>query len=276
VIFVLQDFIESRPPPPPEAVEALKGEPGLPAEGEGAEVVRRAAAALSCRTESCVLAAPPVRAFAEGAGKGGLLREELAMNFKPRGPREGTALLSNHDIDATLSRWKKAFPDFHHCPFAMMDFVRTREPFEVCDLGALLGPGGPARTFACVVNTDVSTGPGKHWVAVFVDARPPAPAPWSVEYFNSAGNPPPRAMAAWMERRRAELEAARARAGAPGPVQAAPVTSVAHQKSQTECGNYALYYIRRRLEGAPYSAFEGRAVPDAAMEEFRQHLFRSH
>lgn len=269
-LFVLGDFIESRPPVPPEAEAALAGEPGLPAEGEGAEVVRRAAAALRCRTESCVLTAQPLREFAAAAGKGELLRRELATNFKPRGPREGTALLSNFDIDATLRRWKKVFPGFHACPFAMMDFAATREPFETTDLKALL-VGGEAQTFGCVVNTDRSTGPGKHWVAVFVDARPRAPAPWSVEYFNSAGNPPPPAMAAWMERRRGALEAARG-----APVEAVPVTDVVHQESQTECGLYALYYIRRRLEGAPYSAFGGAPIPDAAMTEFRRHLFRAH
>jgi hypothetical protein len=78
-------------------------------------------------------------------------------------------------------------------------------------------------------------------------------------------------MLAWMERRRAELERARG-----APVEAASLTGVAHQESQTECGLYALYYIRRRLEGAPYSAFASGHIRDEAMTRFRSHLFRSH
>ena len=56
---------------------------------------------------------------------------------------------------------------------------------------------------------------------------------------------------------------------------AVAVTDLDHQESQTECGLYALYYIRRRLEGTPYSFFFERLVPDAAMTAFRQHVFRA-
>src|SRR5208282_3841045 len=107
------------------------------------------------------------------------------------------------------------FPEFYPCPFAMMDFDSTREAFATVDLAdvlrgaepADLGPGvgavrRPASCFGCVVNTDNSTSPGKHWVAVFVDCRAPPGEPWTVEYFNSVGRPPPKPMAKWMERSR--------------------------------------------------------------------------
>ena len=92
---------------------------------------------------------------------------------------------------------------------------------------------------------------------------------------------------------RAQLEAAR-RQMADAPRASAPldagardastplavsraVTSVAHQRSQTECGPYSLYYIRRRLEGAPVETFTDPKVriSDEAMEEFRRYLFRA-
>ena len=77
-------------------------------------------------------------------------------------------------------------------------------------------------------------------------------------------------MVAWLERTRGRLAAL---PGAP-PVRVVAVTDMAHQRSQTECGLYALYYIRRRLEGAPYCDFFETRVPDAAMTAFRQHCFR--
>lgn len=254
-----------------------------------AAAVRAAAALVGCESESCVLQHP---AFLEAAPKSAVAAD-LELRFKAPGPRNTTELLSNFNIDDTLRKWARHFDNFFPCPFAMMDFDATREPFAVIDLGAVLqgrvecdlGPGvglvrRPARRFGCVVNTDTSRGSGKHWVAVFVDCSS-AEGAWTVEYFNSVGQPPPKAMVKWMERSRARLAACRQEAASgetpwrPGPVEAVPVTRIDHQQSQTECGLYSLYYIRRRLEGTPYSFFEETVVPDAAMTEFRRHVFRS-
>lgn len=259
-----------------------------------AEAVRAAAAILGCDSESCVIASPVFRQFVvdkrllpEAA-----LERELEVRFKAQGPRGSTALLSNFNIDETLRRWARVFPEYYPCPFAMMDFDRTGEAFSSLDLVDVfegrepldLGPGfgvvrRRAQCFGCVVNTDNSSGPGKHWVAVFVDGRPPAGAPWTVEYFNSAGRPPPKAMTNWMERTRARL--AEYRASLPScrgrvcDVISVPVTDMDHQESQTECGLYALYYQRMRLQGTPYSFFFKQLIPDSAMTAFRAHVFRA-
>jgi len=264
-----------------------------------AEVVREAAAVLGCSSESCVLVKLRQRRLVSDHD----LRAEFARRFKPAGPRDSRALLSNSNIDGVLRRWADEFPDFCPCPFAMADFDTNGDTFATADPAQMRLEGEarnlPCRTFACVHNTDVSTGPGIHWVAVFVDMRPEPAGPddWCVEYFNSAGRPPARPVIRWMERVRAQLVAVRAQLVAVraqlasdtagdtagdtqlpmGKVETRAVTSVAHQKSQTECGPYALYYIRRRLEGAPANDFAdpSRRVPDAVMEEFRQHLFRA-
>jgi hypothetical protein len=259
-----------------------------------AEAVRAAAAALGCESESGVLIHPVFRQFVVEKR---LLPEaaldlELETRFKAQGPRHGTALLSNFNIDDTLLRWARVFPEYYPCPFAMMDFDRTHEAFATIDLADVLagrqpldlGPGfgtvqRPSSCFGCVVNTDNSSGPGRHWVSVFVDARAPPGEPWSVEYFNSAGRPPPKQMVVWMERSRARL--ADYRAGLPGcrgkvcDVLSVPVTDLDHQEGDTECGLYALYYQRRRLEGTPYSFFFKQIVPDSAMIAFRTHVFRA-
>ena len=85
-------------------------------------------------------------------------------------------------------------------------------------------------------------------------------------------------MIGWMEHARAQLAAYRAQLGAAraaSAVDTVAVTDVNHQASQTECGLYALFYIRRRLEGGGFDLFERQIIPDAAMVAFRQHVFRS-
>lgn len=259
-----------------EAPPLLPTDPTVEAAG-----VRAAAAVLGCESESCILAHPRFRRWGEAHGvPAAAVEQELAANFKAPGPRTGRRWLSNINIDRTLERWARVFPDFFPCGFAMMDFDRTQEPFATIALSDVLDGRIPTnigtghtrrrnRCFATAVNTDVSTGPGEHWVAVFVDCRGPR---WTVEYFNSTGNPPPRPMVGWMERTRQHL-AGHPRAPA-GGVEAVAVTDVNHQESNTECGLYAMYYIRRRLEETPHEFFRRQVIPDAAMVAFRQHCFR--
>lgn len=233
--------------------------------------------------EAKILEDPEFHAFATRRGiPRSRIEQELAFQFKPAGPRDSLQLLSNFDIDAVLGRWAAAHPEFFNHGFNMIDFEATGGSLarvRVHDIlegraAQKLGPRGVARRpcthFACVLNTDVSTGRGKHWVAVFGDCRPAPPEPWTVEYFNSAGNPPPSPVTRWMETTALDLESAR-----PGVrVETHAVTDVRHQSSQTECGLYALYYIRCRLVGVPHHEFRGRRIPDEKMTEFRRHVFR--
>ena len=224
-----------------------------------AGVIRAAAKKLGCKSESCVVA--NLRpALEERVGKQ-TIRKALRQYFKAPGPRESTALTSNFDLDGTLARWAVEFPTFFPYPFAMMDFLYEKWPlvrWSVADVLAGGRTGGrPMKTAACILNTDVSTGPGKHWVCVFVDGRSPEV---SVEYFNSAGNPPPPPVTKWMEMARKALLAAGRRATTRS------VTSVRHQQADTECGLYALLYIRARLEGKPVKAFEAERLTDAEVE----------
>ena len=248
-----------------------------------AEIMHGAAALLRCdpSSESCVLEHPALLAAARKRATTKALAAELATSFKQPGPRLSTAWLSNVDIDGVLGRWVREFPDCFACPYAMADFDTNGDVFGKTNLAELRA--GKYRTFACVHNLDNSRGRGSHWVAVFVDMRadPAGPGDWTIEYFNSAGSPPAKPLVHWAERTKRALAELRARlagsaggaASAGGAVTVWNVTSVRHQHSHTECGPYALYYIRRRLEGDPLSVFSAR-VPDEWMVRFRRHLFR--
>ena len=270
-----------------EAITSFVIEKTAAADAESdAEIVHAAEDALKCTSESCVIMHPTFQQYVitKHLMPEKTLQLELAQRFKAPGPRDSMALLSNYNIDGTLQRWARVFPEFYPCAFAMMDFDRNGDYFGSTSMSSIfegrvdtnLGPGfrqvrRKASCFGCVVNTDTSSGVGKHWVAVFVDGRQTKfNVPWTIEYFNSAGNPPPRPMVIWMARTRANLESYRQ-----GPVATIPVTDMDHQESQTECGLYALFYIRRRLEEVPYTFFYEQRIPDAAMTTFRQHVFRA-
>lgn len=234
----------------------------------GPDAVRAAAEKLGCTSERCVVAHKEFRKYALLSGlTSSTLDSTLATHFKPKGPATGNALLSNVDIDGKLKVWAKEFRHWA-CPYAMIDFETTDSPLNEVNFEEV---AANADTFSCVVNTDVSTGRGKHWVALFVDLRSKK-EPWTVEYFNSAGNSPPRPITRWLEKTRMELDRIRG----PGKPRTKTVvaTKVKHQTSRTECGVYALYFIRRRLEDPnSLDAFFGRRISDSVMETFRQYLF---
>lgn len=287
LIELISDFAETHAADKP--VAEIKSDLLPKANTEEAEAVKQAAAVLGCKSESCVVSHPQFIGFASKA-KGVspvVISEKKEEVFKAAGPRNSTALLTDSNIDETLQKWTLSFPEFFAYPFAMMDFDRTKEDFASIDVVDVLEgrvvqkmrigePRKPRKCkfLACVLNTDVSTGPGLHWVAAVIDARSDTD-PWSVEYFNSAGRPPPKPVVVWMERTRKRLETYRARKGMKSNgVICVPVTSIAHQDSQTECGLYSLYYIRKRLEGSPYTFFMGNVITDEAMTQFRKHVFR--
>lgn len=261
-----------------------------------ATLIKTAAKVLNCDgSEACVMTHKNLHDFivkTEGKDASKVLKAEALVRFKRQGPRNSNTLADNYGLDGVGERWAaKDFPQHFHCPFAMMDFDREdyqisridladvregREPQKVFDPMSPNTPRAvkrPCNTFACILNTDVSSGGGKHWVCVFVDMRAKpgkgAGSPWTIEYFNSSGRPPPKSVTNWMAKVKDQLESAY-----PGTtVEIHPVTDVAHQKGYTECGIYVMYYIRSRLDGVSWKKFSEWRVSDETMLEFRKHLF---
>lgn len=248
-----------------EAVRTLV--PGN-AGGTPAEVIARAKSAENCTTQSCLLR----RATESGA----LTREQAAvegLRLKAEGPATSLKLLGNDNIDGSLARFVHKWPGFLPLGFCMMNFAEHPDA-PMCRFSPEDAARAGKDTVACVLNTDVYGGRGKHWVCVFVDMRGGAGAPWSVEYFNSSGRPPPAAVVTWQQDTRAKLVAIRAGTKNPGPVDIVRVNERAHQKKNTECGVYCVFYIFCRLHDTPYTAFQtNHTVPDDDMAAFRAYLF---
>jgi hypothetical protein len=231
---------------------------------------------LNCNSESEVIYNIKSYIVSNGLMKGTDITLELEERFKTAGPRNSTALLNNKHIDDVLRKWSKIFIDFFPCPFSMID-IDNFALGRINILDVLCGNetfyAGPVKgkikrkckTFACVINTDHSSGPGKHWVCVFVDCR--KPEEFTIEYFNSSGRLPNRNITIWMDKTKAVLNDVCKNV-------VIKTSQNKHQYSETECGVYALYFIRHRLEEVPYEYFQENIIPDDVITEFRQHIFR--
>jgi hypothetical protein len=231
----------------------------------GVSNLSEAKTALACEDERCVLKrmAPKM---------GNHLLATIANNFKVMGP-SGTQLLSNKNIDMQLQQWAKNIDKFFPYNFNMLNYTE----YSFSD-GAVINTPDTLATISvidlhkegykyagCVINSDVYQGPGKHWMALFVDCSTKIP---SIEFFNSSGNPPAPQWVNWMEKTKSQLDST-----LNVDSEIISVSKIRHQQSRTECGVYSLFYIWARLNKVPYKYFTTTPIKDQLMFEFRQHLF---
>ena len=245
------------------------------ASGSPAQILEVAKAKTNCTTERCVLGTLAPQLGEEN------VRQEVSSQLKVKGPTDG-ALLSNIDIDSVMQQWGAKWRDFYPHKFNMVNYARYsfRDGRVVTDSDSLAKISFADlfnrgfRTCACVINTDTYQGPGKHWMALFADARSTNPSiPWTVEFFNSSGNAPQPEYVNWMEKTRSQMEEIVSIGGTSIPIKVIKVAHHRHQNSRSECGLYALFYIWARLNKVSYEYFQKNSVPDSNMFEFRQHLY---
>lgn len=279
------------------------------------------------RAAECVLAV----AIKEGVIDGDEAAGIITNNMKQTGPRN-KEWLDNVDIDSYMRMMKIMYESpanlhnktrglFHPYEFNMIDFrtaklngkmssLATTPPHVIFATECEKAADGEVRlydTFGCVLNSDVSTGGGQHWVSLFVDLRDRDS--WTVEFFNSVkeGCYPEitsfcaeivdgfikvlnEARGGSQSKRggqksrlsirgggASELAAAiRERASADVEVTFIPLCKVSHQHSSYQCGVYSIYFIYSRLLGgatAAKFADPNHIISDNDMAKFRQAIF---
>lgn len=245
--------------------------------GSPAQIIEAAKTHLGCENERCVLGKlTPVLGEER-------VRKEISAVLKVKGPTD-TQLLSNIHIDTTLKQWSLKFTDFFPYNFNMLNYASysydkgyvykrpdTLATILFIDLYYGQIDGRKYRCAACVINSDTYQGEGKHWMALFADAR--GNDRWTVEFFNSSGNNPAPEWVNWLEKTSAGMSLILEREKRKIPIEVLKVSEIRHQQSRTECGLYSLFYIWARLNGVPPEYFMKVPIPDQLMFEFRQHLF---
>jgi len=186
----------------------------------------------------------------------------LDKYFKEEGPRDSNDLLNNFQIDGVLRKCTKQYK-FRHIHFQMADFAH--QPIsELKSYDPIPDIKAGMQSMACVLNTDYTGGGGKHWVCIYVDYTSD---PISIEYFNSTGNPPLESFNTYMIKLRMMINEVY-------NAEKVIVSDVEHQKGDSECGIYSLYYIYSRLNNIPYSDFDGKKLfTDEYVKNFRKVVF---
>jgi hypothetical protein len=207
-----------------------------------------------------------------------IIKDEINDRVKPEGPWNSTKWFSNFNIDDYFRQIALAYPEYFHNNFAMSDFAQNNFGSSQINDGNLANLNLPelftktkCRKTGCVVNTDVSSGKGIHWFAVFCcydESRQLI----TIEFFNSSGNKPREPIHDWMIKMQIECETELKNKNV--KVERIIASQNRHQYSESECGPYSCYYITKRVEGKPYTYFMENRIPDEEMIEFRKVMFR--
>lgn len=241
---------------------------------------------LDCTTEQCVLA-NVIKYNAETEGEN-RIKTCCDTKFKPKGPRNKRDWLSNGNTDKTLENIEKEFEEFYPYKTTMIDFDtggdnfvgnKGDEALSNCAKNITKFLDNNKTCFGCIINTDSTESCkkggkcGSHWVCIFIDCRKVSDVPWTIEYFDSVGDPPDDEICIWQEKIKKILEKYRQDVLNETGGVLCEANNIQHQRENNECGVYCSYFIRARVEGIPFSRFLNRAIPDYVMIEYRRNLY---
>ena len=173
----------------------------------------------------------------------------LKNNFAPSSPRtwleNKNEWLTSDEIIDHLQQYEIAYPAFKFLGPSPSDFFHKDQQKAPCvwpelcnfNLGEYLKKG--KTKFGISFNIDPHESDGSHWVSLFVNASTPIVG---IYYFDSAGEPIIKNIAVFRDM---VIEQSKKMGRASHFVQNSPV---AHQKGDTECGMYSLFFLTTMLE----------------------------
>ncbi len=243
---------------------------------------------VNCETEDCWLSQI----------KDAKLRKEIDTTiFAPDQPPEWKTnkneWLTDHDIRLVMQQYEKSFPNFKFYGPTPIDFDKKVPASELpwykgpkqtacvweglCNIDIKELQSQNIDKIGIVFNLDTYDEPGSHWVALFADLTPSRPY---IFYFNSTGDYVPKEIKKLIGRMKKQY------GNTKPPLKVINNVGTSHQKGNTECGMYCLFFIITMLTGdsgfeknmsldEKIMLFKDAKIPDKYVEYYRNEYYNS-
>jgi hypothetical protein len=166
-----------------------------------------------------------------------------------------------------MKQYESAFPFFRYLGAHPSDFMGKRASGECVTKCCTRDWTRTPVLYGAVINTDDHTGPGMHWVALLLDCRNLAKP--VVYYYDSVVDPPTRHLNSfWKALLRQFKGSARQHLLAHSRC-----NTRAHQRSTTECGNFAMMCVDAVVRGVSFEDYCARRLDDRGAFEMRSVFF---
>lgn len=194
--------------------------------------------------------------------------------FAPEAPPEWNKnpneWLSSDDIINVMNQYEKAYPCFKFIGPTPIDFDKKISGEqcvwnELCNLSLSKLISNKKNKIGIIFNTDPHNKPGQHWISLFINIKKGL-----IYFFDSVGDKAPKEITILVERIKKQ-----------GLLLNPPINfvydenhPVSHQKGNTECGIYSLFFIVHMLEDKITSYYlKHHILKDNYMEKFRKIYF---
>lgn len=216
----------------------------------------------TCNSESCWLRHQCI--------KHDIDRNLFGNMFAPISPekwkRNPNEWLTTVDIQKVMKQWEKADPTFIFLgpsPINYDTHIMYNECVweDICKFDLLDTIKNNIKKVGMIFNLDRHTEPGSHWVAIYIDINKE-----EIYYFDSYGDDIPKQLLKLCENVKEQSD----------NKYKIFVNKKVHQRGNSECGMYCLYFIIQLLNGTHFDTFQTERVPDEKMEKLRKEYFNSH
>lgn len=194
--------------------------------------------------------------------------KEFKESFRPSMPKEWkdnfNEWLSTTDINKVLLQYEEANPDFEYLGAHPIDAHKCSVSDEVCSIDIVDLLNKNKTKVGIVFNTDNSSGQGEHWVSFYIDLaginRKNKP---SIYFFDSTGDEPQKEIDNLSKKIRKQCKKIKLDLDY-------VVNDIQHQREDTECGIYSIYFITEMLKGKDFNKFVKNIKDDKFMEKYRK------
>lgn len=195
-----------------------------------------------------------------------MLKKQIAPSEWQTNPEEW---LSSIDIDKVEKEFARVFKKYAYLGTIPIDFDKHSKTGacivnSLCSIKIIDLYKKGFRQIGIVFNTDVSTGPGQHWIALFADIHSKFENA-RITYFDSYKKQPEPQIERLMTRWKEELDSTKL---FQKPTELT-YNNTRHQYQDSECGMYCLYFHFCCLSGVPMD----ERVPDDVIRSFRAVLY---
>ncbi len=181
--------------------------------------------------------------------------EELNLErdriLKPKQPDGAYAWLSTIDISDVMEQYERKYKSFLFLGVVPIDFHNIYP-----EIGNLKLNKTKQNKIGLILNTDPSYMGGQHWISMFIDKKNK-----TICFFDSAGDAPPEQVQKLINHLKQQSN------------YNVIINKNIHQRGDSACGIYSLYFIIERLKGRTCTSIFSDVVHDREMNKKRKEYF---
>lgn len=184
--------------------------------------------------------------------------------FKPEYPTNWKnnkhTWLNTYDILKVMKQYEKKYPDFKFMGVVPSD-CPTKIHCELSNMDIQKMKKNNIHHIGLIYNLDTSSGPGTHWVAMFIDNKNN-----EINYYDSYGSMPIKLIQDFISKLKINFKKNNYE---PTVI----YNNKRHQYGGSECGMYSMNFILERLNGVNMYQISKRNISDEDMNKLRDFLY---